>query len=62
IGDEAMEKLYSEHAGHFVFGVGTKSEKHKNGKTYNNMKLRGWLLAKMKNDPSTGKTAKKKRI
>ena len=49
IGDSEMKALYSNHMGHFIYGVGTKIEKHKNGKTYHNIKLRGWLLVKLKN-------------
>ncbi|MCK5343704.1 MAG: hypothetical protein KAR20_09880 [Candidatus Heimdallarchaeota archaeon] len=48
IGDEEMKDLYSNHMGQFIYGVGTKMEKHKNGKTYHNIKLRGWLLVKLK--------------
>ena len=49
IGDEEMKDLYNTHMGHFIYGVGIKIEKHKNGKTYHNVKLRGWLLVKLKN-------------
>lgn len=58
IGDEELKDLYLAHGGHFIYGVGTKFEKQKNGKTYQNMKLRGWLLVKITKD---GESAKKEK-
>ncbi|UYP48013.1 hypothetical protein NEF87_004298 [Candidatus Lokiarchaeum ossiferum] len=59
IGDEEMKDLYNSHMGHFIYGVGTKNEKHKNGKTYHNIKLRGWLLVKMRINSPKGEVKRK---
>lgn len=54
IGDEEMKTLYMSHAGHYIYGVGAIYETHKNEKTYINMKVRGWLLVKLKSKRSAG--------
>ena len=58
IGDEELKDLYNTHGGHFIYGVGTKMEKHKNGKIYHNMKLRGWLVVKVKKEVGGSKKTK----
>jgi hypothetical protein len=58
IGDDELKDLYLAHGGHFIYGVGIKIEKQKNGKTYHNMKLRGWLLVKIKKDKESAKKGK----
>ncbi len=59
IGNEELKDLYNTHGGHFIYGVGIRSEKQKNGKTYQNMKLRGWLVVKVKGGQGGGKIADK---
>lgn len=48
IGDDEMNTHYLQHPNHFIYGVGLLTEKVKNGKTYSNIRLRGWLLVKLK--------------
>ena len=55
VGDKELKELYNANAGHYIYGVGRKVEKQKNGKTYQNIKLRGWLLVKVKLKQGTTK-------
>ena len=58
IGDSELEKCYENNPGSFIYAVGTIKEKVKEGKTYRDLRPRGWLLCVI--EPPDAKGQKKK--
>lgn len=61
IGDSELEQCYKKNPGAFIYGVGNLKEKVKDGKTYRDLRPRGWLLGVLDVSDVKGKNKKGKR-